>query len=205
MYFDIGSNIGKWSLTNIAFCDKIISVEASPITFEKLVENCGNNLNIECINYAVCDNNNNDVTFYQAEADTLSTLNKDWLTLDTSRFFNQKFEEIICKSITLDDLIEKYGVPTFIKIDVEGGEFNCIKSLTKKVDNLCFEWASETNNITFQCLDYLYNLGFNLFYLQFQDHYDFRPESDKYSDINSIKNELNKTIPKDHWGMIWCK
>ena len=43
MYFDIGSNIGKWSLSNINQCDKIISIEASPITFNKLVNNCKNN------------------------------------------------------------------------------------------------------------------------------------------------------------------
>jgi FkbM family methyltransferase len=205
MYFDIGSNIGRWSLANISSCDKIISVEASPLTFEKLLKNCNGNLNIECINFAVCDNNNNDVIFYEAEGDTLSTLNKDWLTSETSRFYNNKYKEIICKSITFDKLIEKYGIPELIKIDVEGGEFECIKSLTKKVDNLCFEWASETNNITFQCLDYLVTLDYSLFYIQFEDNYTFRPESEKYTDIDTIKIMLNKTIPKDHWGMIWCK
>ena len=40
MYFDIGSNIGKWSLANINQCNKIISIEASPITFKRLVNNC---------------------------------------------------------------------------------------------------------------------------------------------------------------------
>ncbi len=42
LFFDIGSNIGSWSLENITRCDKIISVEASPITFRKLVNNCKN-------------------------------------------------------------------------------------------------------------------------------------------------------------------
>ena len=37
MYFDIGSNIGEFSQ-----CDKIISIEASPITFKSLVDNCKN-------------------------------------------------------------------------------------------------------------------------------------------------------------------
>ena len=34
MFFDIGANIGKWSLDN---CDKIIAVEAAPNTFNKLI------------------------------------------------------------------------------------------------------------------------------------------------------------------------
>ena len=45
MYFDIGSNIGNWSLANINQCNKIISIEASPITFNRLVDNCKNDKN----------------------------------------------------------------------------------------------------------------------------------------------------------------
>ena len=40
MYFDIGANIGNWSLANVDKCNKIITVEASPSTFQKLSNNC---------------------------------------------------------------------------------------------------------------------------------------------------------------------
>ena len=39
MFFDIGANVGLWAKANIQFTDKIIAVEASPITFRKLVNN----------------------------------------------------------------------------------------------------------------------------------------------------------------------
>ena len=78
MYFDIGSNVGKWSLENVNKCEKIISIEASPITYKKLQNNCKNE-KIILLNYAVCNNNGNDITFYNANCDTLSTINKDWL------------------------------------------------------------------------------------------------------------------------------
>ena len=107
MYFDIGSNIGNWSLANINQCNKIISIEASPITFNRLVNNCKND-KIILLNYAVCNNNCNDITFYQAECDALSTINKEWLTTDTSRFYNYHYKEITCKTITIDKLIEQY-------------------------------------------------------------------------------------------------
>lgn len=96
MFFDIGSNIGNWSLANIDQCDKIILIEASPITFNKLVNNC-TNTKIILLNYAVCNNNGNDITFYQALTDTLSTINKEWLSSDTSRFYNQPYTEITLK------------------------------------------------------------------------------------------------------------
>jgi FkbM family methyltransferase len=204
MYFDIGSNIGNWSLANIHKCNKIISIEASPITFKRLVNNCKND-NIILLNYAVCNNNCNDIIFYQADSDTLSTINKEWLTSESSRFHNYPYKEITCKTITIDKLIEEYGIPDFIKIDVEGGEYECICSLTQKVKLLCFEWASETNMITFKCIDYLFKLGYTQYYIQMGDDYLFRPSDDDFYDIFSIKIKLSKTIPKHDWGMIWCK
>jgi len=204
MYFDIGSNIGCWSLANITVCDKIISVEASPITFSRLVNHCKND-KIILLNYAVCNNNGNDIIFYQANCDVLSTINKDWLTKDTSRFYNHPYREITCKTITIDKLIEQYGLPDLLKIDVEGGEYECIMSLTQKVKLLCFEWASEVNDITFKCIDYLLNLGFTQFYIQNQDDYLFRPQDNDFYDISTIKTKLSNTIPKQDWGMIWCK
>jgi len=205
MFFDIGANIGEWSKANIHKCDKIIAVEAVPIIYNKLINNCKNNNNIVTINYAVANNNNKDIIFYYANCDVISTMNKDWLTSSSSRFYRQPYTQITCKSITIDSLIEQYGTPELIKIDVEGGEYDCISSLSQKVDTLCFEWASETNNISFKCIDYLYNLGFTKFYMQINDEYTFVPDNNAYYDINTIKEKLIYTIPKKDWGMIWCK
>jgi FkbM family methyltransferase len=204
MFFDIGANIGSWTLANIERCDKIVTVEASPITFEKLVNNIKND-KIILLNYAVCNNNGNDITFYQANCDVLSTINKSWLTSETSRFYNQPYTEITCKTITIDKLIQQYGLPDLIKIDVEGGEYECVSSLTYKVNLLCFEWASETNDITLKCIDYLFNLGYTQYYIQNGDNYTFIPQDNDFYDISSIKSKLSNTKPKHDWGMIWCK
>jgi FkbM family methyltransferase len=201
--FDIGANIGKWSEANISKFDKIIAVEASPITYAELYKNI-NNDNIIPLNYAICDNNNEDITFYHSDCDVISTLNKDWLANEKSRFNNKnKFKEIIVKTTTLDDLIQRYGVPELIKIDVEAAEYECIKSLTQKVNLLCFEWASELNDITFNCLNYLTKLGFTKFHIQYEDKYTYEP--DRFSEVNDVINALKKTTPKKEWGMIWCK
>lgn len=204
MFFDIGSNIGSWALANISQCDKIVSVEASPTTFSKLVNKCVND-KIILLNYAVCNNNGNDITFYNARCDVLSTINKEWLVSESSRFCNQPFTEITCKTITIDNLIEKYGIPDLIKIDVEGGEYECISSLTQKVKLLCFEWAAELNSISYKCIDHLFNLGFTRYYIQMGDNYTFRPNDNDFYDIHTVKGLLCKTAAKRDWGMIWCK
>ena len=204
MFFDIGANIGNWSLSNVNNCDKIISVEASPNTFQKLLNNTINNNKIVSLNYAVCNSDKEFIEFYNCSADTLSTINKDWLDSEKSRFYKQyNYNVITCKTITIDKLIQEYGTPELIKIDVEGGEFECLSSLTQKVNNICFEWASETNDITFKCIDYLATLGYTEFAIQFQDNYTYRPQF--YRDLNFAKEYLNKTTPKNEWGMVWAK
>jgi FkbM family methyltransferase len=203
MYFDIGANIGNWSLANIENCDKIIAIEASPNTYTKLTNNCIND-KIILLNYAVCTSED-DIIFYESEFDTLSTINKEWLTDIKSRFYGIKYTEIICKTISIDKLIEIYGLPKLIKIDVEGGEYECISSLSQKVDLLCFEWASELVDIAYQCINYLSTLGFTEYYIQYEDNYTFMPDSTQYYNKESAENILSNSTPKVHWGMVWCK
>lgn len=204
MFFDIGANIGNWSLANLTNCDKIIAVEASPKTYSILVENLKNNSNIICLNYAVCNSLDKYITFYESNTNTISTINKEWLDSDKSRFYKlSQFNSIQCETIKIDNLIHQYGIPDLIKIDVEGGELECLLSLTKKMKTICFEWASETNDITFKCIDYLESLGYTNFAIQFEDNYTYRPTF--YRDAITVKNALNQTTPKKEWGMIWVE
>jgi len=220
LFFDIGANIGNWTIANFGtwiFTDgkwkilnenqnQIIALEPIPKTFRMLQSNTSSNLNIICLNYAVCDNEGKDITFYDAlDSHTLSTLNFEWLTDNKSRFYNTPYKKITCPTITIDTLINKYGVPDLIKIDVEGGEYECIKSLTQKANVICFEWASELNDVSSKCLNYLFSLGYFKFYLQFKDDYEFRPCENDYYNLETIKAQLLQTTPKKEWGMIWCK
>jgi FkbM family methyltransferase len=201
--FDIGANIGNWTLANIKNYTKIISIEASPSTYEQLYNNTKDNCDITALNYTVCDSIEEYITFYEAENSVLSSINKEWINGDSSRF-NNNYKQILTKTITLDKLIEIYGIPDLIKIDVESAEYSCIKSLTQKVKNLCFEWASENIIMIMNSINYLYKLGFRHFFVQMNsDDYTFTPST--YYSIQQVKNILHNTTPKYEWGMIWCK
>jgi len=201
--FDIGANIGNWSLQNVNKYDKIIAVEASENTFNTLVNNVEKNQKIVPINYAVCDLMEEYIKFYNCDSHVLSTTNEKWLQGGVSRF-NVNYKETLCKTISIDKLIEIYGIPDLIKIDVECAEYECIKSMTKKCNNLCFEWASEFLDNILNSLNYLYKLGYRFFYIQMNnDSYTFQPS--EYYTIDRTKEILSKTIPRCDWGMIWCK
>lgn len=208
MIFDIGANVGRWALANLAAADArdgIVCVEPDPDTHTALCRALSGHPTVRCINAAVCDNGGEPVTFYKCEDDCcLSTLNVDWLASEASRFHGRPHRAITCPSVTLDALIDRFGLPELVKIDVEGAEDRVLASLSREVPLLCFEWASELNSATFTCLDRLTALGFARFHVQYTDGpYDFRPTSFPCSAAD-VRALLAKTTPKREWGMIWA-
>jgi hypothetical protein len=105
--------------------------------------------------------------------------------------------------IPLDKLIKKYGVPDLIKIDIEGGELECLSSLTQKTPMITFEWASETKNIAYNCLIHVQRLGFHNFFVQRGDDFLFRPHM--FYDIKKCIDIIKNSNAQKHWGMIWTK
>lgn len=206
LIFDIGANVGEWAKANSNDSTKIISVEASPITFEKLKSNVIDNKNIIPLNYAVHPTDSSHVSFFHSHrAHTLSTLNKDWLTSSSSRFesYKDSIEEMTVSTISIDRLIDIYGLPDLIKIDVEGAEHIVVKALTKKVPVLCFEWASEWILQNEEVINYLVSIGFSKFTVQYEDSYKYRPDSYPLTSQQAVE-VLKQTTPKLEWGMVWA-
>jgi FkbM family methyltransferase len=206
LYFDIGANIGLWTLSNMQSNVTFITIEASPKTYNIMEKNLSIYNNITTLNYAISPGNEETITFYDSDADTISTINKDWLTSTRSRFYNYaKYNEIKVNRKSIDDLINEYGNPDLLKVDVEGAEHIVLKSLTMKVKLLCFEWAAEWKDETNEIIDYLYNLGFIEFSIQLNsDEYTYRPKEYEHT-AESLKKFISNTINKHHFGMVWCK
>jgi len=60
---------------------------------------------------------------------------------------------------TLDLLMAEYGVPVFIKIDVEGFERAVLRGMTRPGPAVSFEFAAEFLDSTKECCEYLAALG----------------------------------------------
>ena len=64
---------------------------------------------------------------------TLSTMSDHW---KKGRFSNQTWDsEIIVEVTTLDELIKTYGLPSYIKIDVDGIEHLIMRGSIKTLNN----------------------------------------------------------------------
>ena len=202
LLFDIGANVGLWALHNYNDTTKIICVEASPKTIVRLVKNCDGK-NIVCINYAVTSSSEPIVDFFDCTANTISTLDEKWLNDSSSRFYNQySYKKLQVQTVTIDKLILDYGIPDILKVDVEGAENIVLKSLTHSAKTVCFEWASEWNEKTFDAINHLTSLGYEKFHIQNEDKYAYRPASYELNKEQLIE-KLSKTKQKLDWGMIW--
>lgn len=94
---------------------------------------------------------------------TLSSLSGDqWKRdINAATALSIDFDKTITIEVkTLDDIMDKYGIAAFIKIDVEGYEAEVMKGLSKQVKGLSFEFLSFNMNIVQECIGRLLNLGY---------------------------------------------
>jgi FkbM family methyltransferase len=138
--FDIGGNVGDKAAIFLNLNAKVVIVEPQDSCVKILNEKFGD---MAIILQKGAGSLNTIKEFYVANNSQISSFEKDWITdLKDTRFTDvvvQKVENI--EIITLDNLIETYGNPDFIKIDVEGYELEVLKGLNKKFTMLSFEYA----------------------------------------------------------------
>jgi len=97
-----------------------------------------------------------------SEDHVLSSFSKDFIerTTNSGRFANSSWDRTeACQITTLDALIQQYGVPQFIKIDVEGFEPEVLAGLAIPVPALSIEWVPEMPEIARSCIAHLASLG----------------------------------------------
>lgn len=219
LMFDIGANRGDAVIAGREKGYKVIALEPGPIVFKNLVSNFIYDKDVVPLKCAVSDSDYQTIEFYEAAEDGLSTINKDWLTLDTMPYGDKEFRTIKCLTITIDTLAKIYGKPELIKIDVEGAEWSVFKGMTKKYGTIAFEWTNVTIGEHQSQIEYLQKLGYTKIGPQFIEHHLQEPE--EWFDIKDQRLDDWVIANKDKWengdwkesnlrptadvGMCWIK
>ena len=141
--FDVGANIGNRISPLLMLNAKIVAVEPQ-ITCQKILKaKFGNKITLVPKGLGEKEEVRE---LYISNDSVLSSFSKEWIDSVKARFNESNWNTIEkVQMTTLDKLIENYGIPTFIKIDVEGFEFEVLKGLTKSINMISFEYCVPEN------------------------------------------------------------
>ena len=130
--FDIGCNIGVNAVlfNRFSSMEKIYLFEPNPDALSLAVENSilnGFSKKVRIFNYCISNKDNNIVKFYSVLEGAAGSIHKDFS--HTASDLNNSYD---VKTKTIDKICEDENViPDFVKIDVEGHEFQVLDGATK--------------------------------------------------------------------------
>lgn len=189
---DVGANRGDATIAGVNLGYKVIALEPAPIVFAELVSNFIYNENVVPLRLAASSKAGEILEFYECVEDGLSTLEKSWLTDPSMPYYGKDFRTIQVNTCTLDGIIDYYGLPDLVKIDVEGAESQVLAGLTYKPKKLCFEWTTETLDQHIEQLERLRDVnGYTEYALQYIEHHLVEPT--EYRSLKKCK-DLKKWI-----------
>lgn len=144
LIFDIGANRGYKTAFFLDLGARVVAVDPDPANVE-LLRWRFKGRSLEVVQKAVSDRATLADFYVLNDANAKNTLSEKWKKVleesGSSRFGKpHQFEKTYSvETITLDELMSEYGVPFFVKVDVEGLELEVFRGLNTKVPLIQFE------------------------------------------------------------------
>lgn len=207
LVFDVGSNLGNKSQNFLNLGARVVAFEPQQNCHLYSLNRFKYNKNWTVENIAL-DNKKGKGILHIANAHTISSMSRQFID-ETKKQRFQIYNWDNCIEIdtdTLDNMIEKYGVPSFIKIDAEGYELNILEGLTKSINFISFEFTPELFDNATKCIDYIYKINNNNALYNYgsreNENFMFKNWETKEIIINYLRKFENDKI---EFGDIYCK
>ena len=162
LVFDVGAHLGNRTRAFVALGCQVVAVEPQPHVAAVLRRLTRRLERVRIVERALSSEPGHAKLSISERTPTVSTIEQDWRDARgrESDFGGVQWNTTVEVQVTtLDALIRAYGVPAFIKIDVEGGELNVLRGLSQGVPALSFEFLPKALDAAEACIQLVERLG----------------------------------------------
>jgi FkbM family methyltransferase len=160
--FDIGSHVGDRVASFRRLGCRVVAVEPQPMLVRVLHRLHGGDPQVTIVDAAISAGEGLLDLHLNLRNPTVATGSRAFIAAadGAPRWEGQRWTTTVTVPVTtLDALIERHGVPAFVKIDVEGLELDVLQGLTRAIPALSFEFTTIQPDIALACLARCAHLG----------------------------------------------
>jgi FkbM family methyltransferase len=203
LVFDVGANLGSYAEIFASLGARVIALEPNPDCVSHIRRSYASE-SIDVVNTAV-GSSGRIATIRLAQRSDMSSMSADWIhAIQQAQQIKDTVwaNQLTVPVITLDSMIEQYGMPKFIKIDVEGSEESVLQGLTSQPPLLSFEFNTNYREAAFRCLQMLASSNDCLFNFVIGEPVRF--ELDEWVDADRLRAKLESVNTREGYGDIFA-
>jgi FkbM family methyltransferase len=204
--FDIGAHAGNRVRAWRALGARVVAVEPQP-DFQRLLRLLfGRDRDVALVPDAVGARPGTAQLGISTATPTVSSLSPGWReTVAADRSFARvRWDRSVeVAVVTLDELVARYGEPTFCKIDVEGFELEVLRGLTRPLPALSFEYLPMAHDAALAVLDRVGELGDYRY--RYSPIETMRWTGDRWLDAAELVALLDRVRPHGRSGDVYAR
>jgi len=207
LVFDVGANFGARTAVFLGLGARVVAIDPQDRCIAELRARFGDDERVKIVQTAL-GSQKGEATMLVSNALTVSSLSPQWVdkVKASGRFEGCRWDKEVTVPVTrMDDLIATHGLPTFVKIDVEGFELEVLRGLSQPVAAISYEFVGEGIETAIQCARHVHSLGLNEFNLSFGETMIMQKE--RWIDFESLSAAL-RALPRDDiqvWGDVYAR
>ncbi|WP_234822619.1 FkbM family methyltransferase [Palleronia aestuarii] len=203
--FDIGAHLGDRAASFVKLGARVVAVEPQPAMFRALRLLRGTCRDVSLVQAAVGRTAGDATMLLNSANPATSTLCRDFVAAAQTgpSWQGENWDRHVRVSVvTFDDLIARFGVPDFTKLDVEGRENEALAGLSHPLPALSFEATSIRRGVALSCIDRLETLGAYRYNLSLGENHVLRHED--WVSADAIRRDIAGLTHEENSGDVYA-